>query len=388
MRLSTPSPETFKYGDWPFQGVSCPYHKTRAPRREYIVRISEPHCQPRSAVGPLIAPRQKLPRVGGVVGQPVPARQASLAAPSRLEFRRTRAFCRFDRVHRSPSQTSACSHPFPAPTITSLNRHHHPIPRCWRSVAPAPCLGQDPGSLASFGPVGRHACNATRFGTAGGSACCRVSRLPSPNGMGPGSQEKIPPLCSIQHGNAQQKKLTARTEDPAGLELFTLGLRCWGPSHLTEATVSIPTAQGSPNRAFDWSRGIGASLKGLTNVDVGFGVRHPEEFRPTPCWIGTVPGAGRGGQNRSRTGLLWVMGIPPGVSAPCKQEAKLGLVGEFPLIPTGATVVFFHTRGLLRFGEGLGHWRTRLRCLTANGSTPSPTRAGDSFALQGVFALR
>ncbi len=333
-----PSPETFKHGDWPFQSVSCPGHQdTRS-----LQRICRQHCQPCSvgcwspdSAAQKVAPGWSL----GGVGQPVPACQVSLAAPSRLESNcqdaaRTQAHRRFDRTGFTNSVwfwvaglCLSCSHPFPAPTITSLNRHlvvGRVVPghRVWA------------GTLASFGPVGRHACNPTRFGTAGGSACCRVPRLPAPNGMSWAShlsQERIPPLCSIQHGMRNAKR-TARTEDPAALQLFAPGLRCREQSRRGHGLDSRGTGEAGRTGTSIGPEGLAPRWRDLTNVVVGLDLRH-EGFRPPPCCIGTVPGASRRDQNCSMAGLLWVMGIPPGASAPCKLEPKLGLVGGFPLIP-------------------------------------------------------
>ncbi len=214
-----PPRETSRHGDWPFQSVSCPGRpKTRAPRRED--KDLPPHCQPRSAVGPLIAPRQKLPRVGGVVGQPVPAEpacQVSLAAPSRLEREST-----LEPLQMHPGgsagltgltglrlRPSACCHPFPAPTITSRNRRHHPAPRCWQRVAPAPCLGWNPGVVWPGWDPGTTRMQSHTFWDGRWERVLRSLSATCPERGGPRQPRQnpspLPGSCSIQTRNAQQK---------------------------------------------------------------------------------------------------------------------------------------------------------------------------------------
>ena len=271
----------------------------------------------------------------------------------------------------------SCSHPFPAPTITSLNRHlvvGRVVPghRVWA------------GTLASFGPVGRHACNPTRFGTAGGSACCRVPRLPAPNGMSWAShlsQEKSLPssLLPLQHPTRNaQRKTNCSHGGPCSLAI----VRPRSPLSGTESQrprSRFPRHRGArTDRDFDWSRGIGASLEGLDQRCCWLG-SSARGIPPTPLLHWHCPRRKPARPELLNGRLAVGHGYPTRRISPMQTRTETRIGGRVSADPTGATVVFFHTRGLLRFGEGLGHWRMRLRCLTANGSTPSPTRPGASF---------
>ncbi len=319
----------------------------------------------------------------GGVGQPVPACQVSLAAPSRLESNcqdtvRTQALRRFDRVHQFGVVLGGRPLSQLLPSLPSTDDHFpEPPSRRWQSGARAPGLGRDPGVVW---PGGTTRMQSHTFWDGGWERVLQSpsATCPERDVMGKPPQPREDP-SPLQHPTRNaQRKTNCSHGGPCSLAI----VRPRSPLSGTESQrprSRFPRHRGArTDRDFDWSRGIGASLEGLDQRCCWLG-SSARGIPPTPLLHWHCPRRKPARPELLNGRLAVGHGYPTRRISPMQTRTETRIGGRVSADPTGATVVFFHTRGLLRFGEGLGHWRMRLRCLTANGSTPSPTRPGASF---------